>query len=143
MEPLDDGVRQRMQRQRTADTEPELRVRRLVHAAGLRYRIDRRPISAIRSRADMVFGPAKVAVYVDGCFWHGCPEHGTLPKNNRDRWLEKLEANRARDSRVDRQLTDAGWISLRFWEHEDPIVVADRIVGVVRRRVEENVSPKG
>ena len=105
------GVRSRMQVQRTRDTAPELALRRLLHAAGLRYRVDRPPLPGLRRRADLVFGPARVAVYVDGCFWHGCPQHGTRPKANTDWWDAKLAGNRARDADTDRRLTDAGWFS--------------------------------
>lgn len=112
------GVRSRMQTQRTRDTAPELAVRRLLHAAGLRYRVDRPPLPGLRRRADIVFGPARVAVYVDGCFWHGCPEHGTLPRANSEYWQKKLQRNRMRDVETDRRLMDAGWSVVRVWEHE-------------------------
>ncbi len=86
----------------------------------------------MRRRADIVFGPAKVAVYVDGCFWHSCPEHATVPKNNREWWVEKLAANVARDRDTDRQLREAGWEVVRVWEHEDMEVAADRVMRAVR-----------
>ncbi len=86
----------------------------------------------VRRRADIVFGPAKVAVYVDGCFWHSCPEHATVPKNNREWWIEKLEANVARDRDTDRQLAEAGWQVIRVWEHEDMESAADRVMQLVR-----------
>jgi DNA mismatch endonuclease (patch repair protein) len=82
----------------------------------------------MRRRADIVFGPAKVAVYVDGCFWHSCPLHATLPKNNRQWWSVKLAANVLRDRDTDRQLIEAGWRVVRVWEHEDPALAADRVV---------------
>lgn len=87
----------------------------------------------MRSRADIVFGPAKVAVFVDGCFWHACPEHGSIPKNNRNWWQEKLAANQARDRRVDAELLERGWNPIRIWEHEDASSAADKIESVVRR----------
>ncbi|MEZ5257880.1 MAG: very short patch repair endonuclease [Ilumatobacteraceae bacterium] len=118
-EPLDDSTRERFRRQRQRDTEPELALRRELHRRGLRYRVDRRPIPGLRSRADLVFGPARVAVFVDGCFWHGCPEHATEPKHNASWWREKLATNVERDRRVDETLADAGWLSMRVWEHED------------------------
>lgn len=86
-----------------------------------------------------MFGPAKVAVFLDGCFWHGCPTHGKLPKNNHDWWVDKLTANRERDERADRALEALGWISLRFWEHESPPVIAKAIQEkVIMRRVSWN-----
>jgi len=90
----------------------------------------------MRSRADIVFGPARVAVFVDGCFWHGCPEHGTGPKNNAQWWAAKLAANRERDLRVNAELEAAGWMVFRVWEHESPVEAADRIEAIVwsRRR---------
>ena len=88
----------------------------------------------MRRRADIVFGPAKVAVFVDGCFWHSCPEHATIPKNNREWWIEKLEANVRRDRDTDRELEEAGWAVVRVWEHEDATPAAQRIEFEVRRR---------
>lgn len=123
-----------MERQGRRDTAAELAVRRAVHARGLRYRVDRSPLKGLRSRADLVFGPTKVAVYVDGCFWHGCPAHATEPKNNAEWWREKLSANKERDLRANESLTAAGWLVLRFWEHEDPDAVADQIERAVLER---------
>ena len=122
----------RMRRQGRRDTKPELAIRRLLHARGLRYRVDLAPLVGIRRRADIVFTRAKVAVYVDGCFWHGCPLHATKPKANAEWWAEKLSANQARDRTTDRQLLDAGWTVLRFWEHEDAAAVADIVDRSVR-----------
>jgi DNA mismatch endonuclease, patch repair protein len=98
---------------------------------GLRYRVDVRPIAELRRRADIVFPKERVAVFVDGCFWHGCPEHATTPRANRSWWVEKLAANRRRDRDTDRRLTEAGWTVSRFWEHEDPLEVATRIRALV------------
>jgi len=93
----DPKVRARMQRQRTRDTGPERALRRLLHARGLRYRVDSQPLPRLRRRADLVFGPAKIAVFVDGCFWHGCPEHGQRTTNaNQTYWTEKVARNHAR-----------------------------------------------
>ena len=88
----------------------------------------------MRSRADLVFTRARVAVFVDGCFWHGCAEHGTSPKNNAQWWRAKLDANRARDDRVDEALRAADWIPVRVWEHESTVTAADRVEAVVRAR---------
>jgi DNA mismatch endonuclease (patch repair protein) len=127
-------VRQRMQRQRRRDTRPELELRRALHAAGFRYRVERPVIPGMRRRADVVFGPAKVAVFVDGCFWHMCPDHATFPKANADWWREKLERNRARDRDTDQLLHERGWLPVRVWEHEDMTEAAVRIAEIVRRR---------
>lgn len=88
----------------------------------------------MRSRADIVFGPSRVAVFVDGCFWHSCPEHSSIPKNNREWWVAKLAANTERDERVNTALVDAGWVVVRVWEHEEMEVAAERIDTVVRQR---------
>lgn len=127
-------VRRRMQQQRRRDTRPELELRRALHAAGLRYRVERPVLPGMRRRADVVFGSAKVAVFVDGCFWHMCPQHATAPKANADWWREKLERNRERDRDTDRRLLDQGWLPVRVWEHEDMTEAALAVVEVVRRR---------
>jgi DNA mismatch endonuclease (patch repair protein) len=89
----------------------------------------------MRSRADIVFPTARVAVYVNGCFWHGCPQHATWPKANEGWWREKIEANIRRDRATDEALIAAGWLSVRVWEHEDPDPLAERISGIVAERV--------
>jgi DNA mismatch endonuclease (patch repair protein) len=124
---VDDATSERLRHVRRRDTAAELAVRRLVHARGLRYRVDVAPIAGIRRRADLVFTRAHVAVFIDGCFWHRCPIHGTEPKNNAEWWRAKLDANVARDRDTDRRLREAGWVVIRAWEHEAPTVVADRI----------------
>ena len=88
----------------------------------------------IRRRADIVFGPTKVAVFVDGCFWHRCPKHGSLPGTNVDYWLPKLERNVERDAETNSLLRAAGWRVIRVWEHQDPEVAARRIAREVLRR---------
>jgi len=124
-----------MQRQRTRDTAPEVALRRLLHAAGLRYRIDTPPLKGLRRRADIVFGPARVAVFVDGCFWHGCPLHGTRPTiANTAYWSEKVRRNRERDADTDLKLQDAGWQPIRAWEHNDVAEVAEQVIVAVRAR---------
>jgi DNA mismatch endonuclease (patch repair protein) len=129
------AVRARMQRQRTRDTAPELAIRRLLHAAGLRYRVDVAPLPGMRRRADIVFGVARVAIFVDGCFWHGCPQHGSRTTHSNSRyWAEKIERNRSRDVDTDQRLTEVGWLPLRVWEHEDPRTVADMVIEIIRSR---------
>jgi DNA mismatch endonuclease (patch repair protein) len=82
-----------------------------------------------------VFRRAKVAVFVDGCFWHGCPEHGSQPKQNAAWWRTKLDANRARDEATNQELTEAGWLVMRFWAHEHPHAAATLVQGAVARRL--------
>ena len=123
-----------MQRQTRRDTAPELELRKAVWRRGLRYRIDVAPIQGTRRRADLVFRPARVAVYVDGCFWHSCPVHATSPKANREWWAEKLAANVQRDRDSDIRLGEAGWLVIRVWEHEDMNEAAARVERAVRSR---------
>lgn len=125
------------------DTGPELVVRSLLHKKGLRFRVHSRPVSSINSKADILFRPSSVAVYIDGCFWHFCPEHGSLPASNSDFWERKLTGNRDRDSRVTEELSEQGWLVLRFWEHEDPLEVAEKVELAVRSRREgpQTASP--
>ncbi|SER23745.1 T/G mismatch-specific endonuclease [Lentzea xinjiangensis] len=136
VEPLETapGVRARMSKQKTRDTRIEVELRRALFAGGLRYRVHRRPVQGVRREADIVFTSAKVAVFVDGCFWHGCPEHATWPKNNAEFWRTKIETNRRRDLDTDRKLADAGWLAVRVWEHESPAVAAARVHEIVLSR---------
>ncbi|MEU9758195.1 very short patch repair endonuclease [Streptomyces althioticus] len=123
-----------MQAIRSRDTKPEIMIRRLVHAAGLRYRVAARPLPDLRRTADMVFRPAKVAVFIDGCYWHGCPEHYVPPKTNSGYWSEKVVRNVKRDRETDELLTSAGWLVLRFWEHEPSDACAYKITLTVLER---------
>lgn len=131
--PASEIIRQRMRRQRQRDTLPEMQLRRRLHALGLRYRVDF-PLFGTRRRGDVVFTSAMVAVFVDGCFWHRCPEHATMPKKNTAWWASKLAANVNRDRDTDRLLFDRGWQVIRVWSHEDMDRAADRIATVVDRR---------
>ncbi len=115
---------------RHRDTSPELALRSLLHGLGLRFRVDygirldgRRPI-----RADVVFTRQRVAVFVDGCFWHSCPLHGSQPKTNSDYWQPKLQGNRERDQLYTRLLEEAGWRVIRVWEHEPAPEAAARVI---------------
>ncbi len=120
-------VARRFRRQPRRDTAHELAVRRRLHARGARYRVDVRPCPETRSRGDLVWKGRRLVVFLDGCFWHGCPTCGHLPHANAAWWSAKLAANVARDRRVDALLTGLGWRVLRFWEHEDPDDVVDTI----------------
>ncbi|WP_280723294.1 very short patch repair endonuclease [Kitasatospora sp. MAA4] len=120
------------------DTKPELRLRSLLHRAGLRYRVSARPIPSLRRTADVVFPKAKVAVFVDGCYWHGCPEHRSVPATNRDFWVEKIKDTKARDAETVRLLENSGWKVLRFWEHTPPGEAAQLVIDEVaaaRKRI--------
>ncbi|MFJ3661175.1 very short patch repair endonuclease [Streptomyces sp. NPDC090119] len=126
-----------MSRQASKDTKPELAVRRLLHAAGLRYRLEYPVPGMARRRIDVAFTRAKVAVLIDGCFWHGCPVHATHPKANAEWWRQKLDRNMARDLETTNHLIAQGWTVLRFWEHEAPAEVAVRVQAAVEQRLAE------
>ncbi len=116
-----------MSKQGSRDTAPEVAVRRLLHAAGLRYRVNV-PVSGMPRRTiDIAFTKAKIAIFMDGCFWHGCPQHATHPKANAEWWRTKLDKNMARDIETTKHLESQGWTVLRFWEHEVPSTVADAV----------------
>jgi len=119
-----------MSAQRRRDTGPEIACRRALHARGLRYRVDF-PLPGMRRRGDIVFTRRKVIVFVDGCFWHHCPVHGTLPKRNRSWCAAKLGENVKRDGQTDRQLVDAGWTVIRIWEHESVEIAVERVVAAL------------
>ncbi|MBB5153724.1 very short patch repair endonuclease [Saccharopolyspora phatthalungensis] len=128
------GRRRNMQAIRNRDTKPEQVIRRLVHARGLRYRVHARPLPDLRRTADLVFRPTKVAVFIDGCYWHGCPDHYASPKINSEYWSDKVARNIARDRDTDERLTRAGWLVLRFWEHEESTNCVDKIAATVIAR---------
>jgi DNA mismatch endonuclease (patch repair protein) len=122
-----------MQRTGRRDTACELALRSAVHGLGFRYRVDW-AVPGTRTRADLTFLSARVLVFVDGCFWHGCPRHATWPKANAYWWRAKIEANRERDARNTAALKRLGWTVIRVWEHEAPERAARRIASVVRRK---------
>ena len=126
-----EGVRRSMLSNRPRDTKPEVALRSALHARGLRFRKHYRPVSGSRCEADVAFTRWKVAVQLDGCFWHGCPEHGNLPKTNQEWWAAKFQRNLERDRRLDELLIEHGWIVLRFWEHESVEDVVARIIEVL------------
>ena len=131
----DTATRRRMLRVGQANTAAEVAIRRILFARGLRYRVDHKPVQSLRTKADLAFLGPRVAVYINGCFWHGCPDHGTWPKKNEVFWRRKIEANVARDKRIDAALEATGWMVVRVWEHESPETAADRIERLVRNRV--------
>lgn len=134
--PSSDQVSAVMKRVRTKDTAPELALRKLLFSVGLRYRIHYKPQSVAlgRSNINIAFPGAKLAVFIDGCFWHGCPDHGTIPKANGDWWAEKLQSNRTRDERVTAVLQAAGWNVLRLWTHQSP----ESMVAIVMDQLHKN-----
>lgn len=129
--PTSPETSRRMARVRQKGTNAELVLRRELHRKGLRYRVNVVVLQKPRRVADVVFPRLRIAVFVDGCFWHGCPQHASWPKQNADFWKEKIEANRRRDDDTNTRLRDAGWTVLRFWEHESPLIAAEGVAKVV------------
>lgn len=128
------GVRATMRGNRSKNTKPELALRARLHQRGLRYRVDAPPITGIRRRADVIFRKERVAVFVDGCFWHGCPDHYRPASTNPDFWQKKLQGNTARDRHTNDALAAAGWTVIRVWEHEDMSEAATRIEAMIRQQ---------
>lgn len=124
----------RMKTVRRRDTNAEMELRRQLFSHGLRYRVDRNVLDGSRRRADIVFSAARVAVFVDGCFWHCCPLHRSFPKSNSRWWREKLSSNRRRDADTNKKLRRLGWHVERIWEHENPTKAAERISRIVLQR---------
>jgi DNA mismatch endonuclease, patch repair protein len=125
-----------MQANPSRDTRPEMQLRSALHRAGARYRVhhairvdDRRPVVV-----DIAFTKHRLAVFVDGCFWHACPVHGEIPKANRAYWEPKLRRNRERDRETTERLADAGWLAIRTWEHEDVAVACRRVMAALAAR---------
>lgn len=128
------AVRTVMRANRGRDTKPELALRSAVHRLGLRYRVDVAPLDGLRRRADLVFPRVRVAVFSDGCYWHGCPDHYRPAQRNSDFWSAKITKNRERDRDTDTALSSAGWLVIRVWEHEDPAEAANRIAKIISER---------
>ncbi|MEU6614541.1 very short patch repair endonuclease [Streptomyces parvus] len=129
-----------MQGNRGQDTKPELLLRSLLHKRGLRYRVGERPLPELPRRADVVFRRERVAIFVDGCFWHGCPEHLRPARKNASFWSEKIAGNKRRDAETNAALTQAGWAVVRVWEHDDPAEACERISELVRERRADSQS---
>jgi DNA mismatch endonuclease (patch repair protein) len=136
--PSSSHVTAQMKKMPRQNTAPEVALRRSLHRLGGRYRLHR---ADLPGRPDVVFVAARVAVFVDGCFWHGCPDHGVMPKANRDWWQQKLSANKLRDERADRALESGGWQVVHVWEHEDMDKAAQRVLSVVRGKVTSSCEP--
>lgn len=136
-EPVDAAATKIGQANRRVNTKPEIRLRSALHRCGLRFRKDLLlRVADIRVHPDVVFTRWKVAVFVDGCFWHGCPEHQHVPKRNQEYWVPKLAANVERDRRVDHALSEAGWLVVRVWEHEAIEVALEAVETAIMRQRE-------
>jgi DNA mismatch endonuclease (patch repair protein) len=129
------AVRRVMQANTGRETEPERMVRRFLHRCGLRFRNDRRPLPTLRCAADLVFPSARLCIFIDGCFWHGCPRHFRVPSSNSAWWAEKIEENRMRDRRNDVVLERAQWKVIRLWEHQINPRYLSKLESRIRRRM--------
>jgi DNA mismatch endonuclease (patch repair protein) len=130
--PLDEAVSRRMRRNLKRDTRPEIALRSELHSRGARFRTNLLVrVDGLSVRPDVVFARTKVAVFVDGCFWHGCPEHGNAPRRNTEYWGPKLDRNARRDAVVNERLAAASWNVVRIWEHEPVKLAADAVMEVV------------
>lgn len=130
--PLSEMVSRQMSAMPSRDTGTEMALRRELHNRGMRYRTH---LKTLPGKPDIAFTRARIAVFVDGCFWHRCPDHGTAPKNNGKWWADKLDANVARDRRNDDELRKLGWMTVHVWEHEDPATAAEAITKLWRSRL--------
>lgn len=126
--PISDTVSGAMRSMPEHSTGPEMAVRRLLHRQGLRYRVQYPVPGAPRRTIDIAFPGRKVAVFIDGCFWHGCAEHRNIPAHNRDWWQQKIDENRVRDRDTDEKLRKAGWAIFRFWEHEKTEMIVELVI---------------
>jgi DNA mismatch endonuclease (patch repair protein) len=135
--PLNETVRRQMSAMPTRDTAAEIALRRELHRIGLRFRTH---LACLPGRPDVAFTRARLAVFVDGCFWHRCPIHASMPKNNSAWWAAKLEATVERDLRKDDALRGLGWLPVHVWEHEDPVASAQKITEIWEERTANSVS---
>lgn len=133
IQPSSPSASRRMARVRQKGTGAELAIRKELYRMGARYRVDFAVLKKPRRVADIAFPGLKIAVFVDGCFWHGCPEHASWPKQNAEFWRQKIETNRARDLDTDSRLVALGWEPIRVWEHESPASAAKKIMGLVAK----------
>jgi len=138
--PSSEAALHRMQAVKHRDTAPEKAIRSAIHKRGLRYRIDTKPIKELNRRADILFRKFKVAIFIDGCFWHGCPKHGTIANMNADFWKEKIRRNQERDLDTTNKLISAGWVVIRIWEHEDSENATEKILKVIKKRYSSKLN---
>lgn len=135
--PSSEAALARMKAAKPRDTAPEKALRSALHRKGLRFRIDEKPIGNLNRKADIVFRSVRIAIFVDGCFWHGCPIHGTQAKANAEFWTWKIKQNQERDLDTTNRLEAAGWLVIRVWEHEDPEELSQKIYDIVVERKQQ------
>ena len=135
------AAQSRMRATRQRGTKAEMHLRSALHRRGLRYRVQRSILPDARRKVDIVFPRERVAIFVDGCFWHGCPVHGTWPKQNAAYWQAKINRNKRRDRDTDERLQNAGWHVIRFWEHEHFEQAAEKIDAIISKLRREGRVP--
>ena len=128
------AAKRRMEAAKPKDTLPEMKLRTALEQLGKDFEVDVKPIEDLQRKADILFREDKVAVFVDGCFWHGCPMHGTLAKANAEFWIDKIKRNKERDKDTNQRFEAAGWTVIRVWEHEDPIEASMKIAKIIERK---------
>ena|SRR5258706_2087148 len=133
--PSSEAALRRMKAAKPRDTAPEIAIRSALHRLGLRYSINAKPIKELNRSADILFRSLKVAIFIDGCFWHGCPIHGTQAKANSEFWRAKIERNQERDAETTKYLKKSGWKVIRVWEHENPEKASAKIQKTVLKRI--------
>jgi len=133
IQPSSPEASHRMAKVRQKGTDAEIKLRRELYRSGLRYRVSYQVLLRPRRVADVAFPGIKIAIFVDGCFWHGCPKHATWPKQNAEFWRKKIETNRARDADTNERLHAIGWKVLRIWEHESPVTAAEKVSKLVAK----------
>jgi len=131
IKPSSPETSRRMAKVRQKGTDAEVALRRELYRIGLRYRVDYEVLKKPRRVADVAFPGLRIVIFVDGCFWHGCPQHASWPKHNVEFWRQKIEANRHRDVDTSERLRSMGWTVLRFWEHESPAEAAEVVAQTV------------
>lgn len=137
------AVRRVMQQNVGRETHPEKKLRSLLFRSGLRFRKDCSPVPDGRVTVDIVFPKQRICIFVDGCFWHGCPLHFEVPKTHSSWWQEKIADNRQRDVRQTRLLTALGWTVIRMWEHEVKEDSVSSKVKEIKEVVQQTVPPDG
>jgi DNA mismatch endonuclease (patch repair protein) len=127
------AAKRRMEAAKPKDTLPEIKLRTALEEIGIHFEVDVKPIENLQRRADILVREDKIAVFVDGCFWHGCPIHGTQAKANAEFWADKIKRNKERDADTNRRLEADGWTVIRIWEHDDYIEAAKKIAQMIER----------
>lgn len=132
--PSSSAAKSRMEAAKPKNTLPEIKLQTALAELGINFETDVKPIEDLHRRADVLIREGKIAIFVDGCFWHGCPIHGTQAKANAEFWADKIKRNQERDLDTNEHLEAAGWTVIRIWEHEDPNDAAKQIADIIKEK---------